>query len=63
MKTPIEPFGAGVIPTLNPSEHTLYPFQKKFGLLFSLKTCKGSHKTEQLYLKKQNIPQLPQIIP
>ncbi len=28
MKMPIEPIGAGVIPTLNPSEHTLYPFQK-----------------------------------
>ena len=37
MKMPIEPIGAGVIPTLNPSEHTLYPLQKKFGLLFEVK--------------------------
>ena len=28
MKMPIEPIGAGVIPTLNPSEHTLYPSKK-----------------------------------
>ena len=25
---PIEPIGTGVIPTLNPSEHTLYPSKK-----------------------------------
>ena len=29
MKMPIEPIGTGVIPTLNPSEHTLYPPPKK----------------------------------
>lgn len=30
MKMPIEPIGTGVIPTLNPSEHTLYPSKKSY---------------------------------
>lgn len=35
MKMPIEPIGDGVIPTLNPSEHTLYPLQKRLEYFLS----------------------------